>query len=332
MLGSVSEGLQAEIGFALIVEGGQANDEGGSSSESPPSPKYSDMLNADVTLLSSDLVKFRVHKAVLATSSPLFRDMFSLPQPSNDESTGELPMMPLTEDAAVLNGLISMLYPVPPEIPKSNDAILALLSAAQKYDMVAVQSSVRAEASRRALLSPPHAEVFRMYAIACSGRLIPEMESAARLTLDYPLTFESLGGALRSFEGRALQDLADFRRRCTNNIPFQLTAFLDRHTGPSKIWVGCPTAPAPERLPGWLEKVLWKNIACLDDFTHAIPAPSGFDKECLVALQAHVKEKGCHSCTKVYTLKGETFCSKIKNVLAQARNVQYLSSKGAPGV
>jgi hypothetical protein len=77
--------------------------------------------------------------------------MFSLPQPSNDESAGELPIVPVPEDATVLNSLVSMLYPVPPEIPKSYDAILALLSAAQKYDMVTVQSSIRAEASRRAI-------------------------------------------------------------------------------------------------------------------------------------------------------------------------------------
>ncbi|KAI0289279.1 hypothetical protein BC826DRAFT_939286 [Russula brevipes] len=217
------------------------------------------MSNADVILQSSDRVKFRVHRAVLATSSPTFRtmfspcDMLSLHLPSNGRPAGELPVVLVSEDAVVLNSLISMLYPVPPEIPKSNDAILALLSAAQKYDMVAVLSSIRAEASRRALLSPPHAEAFRMYAIAYSRRLIPEMESAARLTLDCPLTFESIGGALRSFEGRALQDLADFRTRCAHNIPSQLMLFLNHHIGLSNIWVGCPTAPTRGRLPGWFD-------------------------------------------------------------------------------
>jgi hypothetical protein len=240
MLGRVPEGLQAEIDFLLIVEGGQANDQVESSSETPPPLEYSDMLNADVTLLSSDLVKFRVHKAVLATSSPFFRDMFSLPQPSNDEPAGELPMVSVPEDAAVLNSLISMLYPVPPKIPKSYDAILSMISSAQKYDMVAVQSSIRAEVSCRAMLrSPPQAEAFRMYAIACSRRLFPEMETAARLTLDYPLTFKSLGGALRSFEGWALRDLVDFRTHCTSNLSSQSMPFLDQHDGPSKIWVGC---------------------------------------------------------------------------------------------
>jgi hypothetical protein len=332
VLGRVPKCLQAEIDLALIVGGGNANYQAESSSEPHPL-ECSDMFNADVILQSSDLVKFRVHRAVLVTSSPFFRDMFSLPLLSNGEPAGELPVVPVPEDAAVLNGLISMLYPVPPEIPKSNDAILALLSSAQKYDMVAAQSSIRAEASRRALLSPPHAEAFRMYAIAYSRRLIPEMETAARLTLDYPLTFESLGGALRSFEGRALRDLADFRHRCTNRIPSQLMLFLNHHIGPSKIWVGCPTAPTRGRLPGWLQNMLMTKIAHLKmAFRYGIPTPSEFDQEYIAALRAHVKENDCHFCAKVHILDGESFCSEIKKMLAEARNVPYLSSEGAPGV
>jgi hypothetical protein len=150
-LGKGPEGLQAEMNFALIDGEGKADDQIKPSSEAHPPLKYSDMLNADVILQSSDLVKFRVHKAVLVTSSPFFRDMFSLPQPSNDEPAGDLPIVPVPEDAAVLNSLISILYHGPPEIPKSNDAILALLSSAEKYDMVTVQSSIRAEVGRSAM-------------------------------------------------------------------------------------------------------------------------------------------------------------------------------------
>ncbi|KAI0289278.1 hypothetical protein BC826DRAFT_1107139 [Russula brevipes] len=310
MSGRDPEGLQAEMSFALIDEG-KVDDQVKLPSDTHPPLNYSDMSNADVTLQSSDLVKFRVHKAVLATSSPFFRDMFSLPQPSNDEPAGELPMVPLPEDAA------------------SNDAILALLSAAQKYDMVAVQSSIRAEASRRVLLSLPRAEAFRMYAVACSRGLIPEMETAARLTLDYRLTFESLGKELRSFEGWALRDLANFRRRCTSNLSSQLMPFLDQH-GPSKIWVGCPTAPTRGRLPGWLEKFLRVKIERMDDFAHAIPTPSKLGGEYFANLQLHVTRYDCHFCTKVHTLTGEEFWSKIKKTLVEARNVPYLSSEGAP--
>jgi hypothetical protein len=289
------------------------------------------MPNADVILQSSDLVKFRVHRGVLVTSSPFFRDMFSLPQLSNDgpAGPGELPILPVPESAAVLNSLISMLYPVPPEIPKSNDAILALLSAAQKYDMVTVQSSIRAEASRSAWLSLPQAQAFRMYAIACSRRLIPEMEISARLTLDYPLTFESLGGALRSFEGWALRDLADFRTRCTRVLSSQLLQVLDTEDGPSKIWVGCPAALTAS---GWFDVMKRMKIPQLDDFACAIQTPSGFDKEYFTTLQVHVNDSDCHFCMKAHTLNGEVFCSAIKKTLAEVRNVPYLSSDVAPRV
>jgi hypothetical protein len=92
------------------------------------------MPNADVILQSSDLVPFRVHKSVLVASSPFFSDMFSLPQP-NDAAPNELPVVNLSENAEVLNSLISMLYPVPPEVPRSSYYILLLLAAAEKYDM-----------------------------------------------------------------------------------------------------------------------------------------------------------------------------------------------------
>jgi hypothetical protein len=138
MLGGVPKGLQAEIDFVLIVEGGNANDQAQSFGKPHPL-EYLDIFNADVILQLSDLVKFCVHKVVLFTLSPFFRDMFSLPLPSNGEPAGELPIIPVPEDAVVLNSLISMLYPVPTKIPKSIDTILALLSAAQKYDMVVVQ-------------------------------------------------------------------------------------------------------------------------------------------------------------------------------------------------
>ena len=42
------------------------------------------------------------------------------------------------------------------------------------------------------------------------------MESSACLTLGQSLTFKNLGVALRSFEGRALRDLADSRLRRLN--------------------------------------------------------------------------------------------------------------------
>ncbi|KAF8257478.1 hypothetical protein EI94DRAFT_1422306, partial [Lactarius quietus] len=175
------------------------------------------MPDADVILQSSDFVNFRIRKSILATSSPFFSDLFSLPQPSDHEVIDGLPVVHLSEDAEVLNSLVTMLYPISPEIPDSMDQILTLLATCQKYDMVTVQSSIRAEISRKKLLSPTGTESFRVFAIACRKRLIPKMKEAARLTLGHLITFEYVGDALRLFNGWALLDLFHFHSHCRDS-------------------------------------------------------------------------------------------------------------------
>ncbi len=146
-------------------------------------------------------------------SSPFFKDLLSLPQPPDGELVDGLPVVALSEDAGLLNSLISLLYPTSPIIPGSYEMVFALLAACQKYDMKSVQSDIRDGINLGRFPVPVEAEGFSAYAIASSMGLIPEMENAARLTLGYPMTFESLGEGLRSFKGRALCDLVRYRKR-----------------------------------------------------------------------------------------------------------------------
>jgi hypothetical protein len=168
--------------------------------------------------------------------------MFSLPQQSENlnETVDGLPVVRLSEDAELVRALITVLYPISPEIPTSYERGLALLAAAQKYDMSAVQSSIRAGLARRELHAPTEGQAFREFAISSNNKLSPEMGTAARLTLDFPLTFEALGDGLRLFKGLALRDLVGFRKKCRDNIVSCLESYLDAHSGPSNIWVGCP--------------------------------------------------------------------------------------------
>ncbi|KAH9000551.1 hypothetical protein EDB86DRAFT_2801869 [Lactarius hatsudake] len=161
------------------------------------------MQGADVILQSSDLISFRVHKSTMAISSPFFSDLFSLPQPPNSEVIDGLPVVRVSEDAEVLHSLLTLLYPIPSAIPDSYEKALALLAASQEYNMDTVSSAVRCE-----ICLPTTEEAFRAYAITNSKKLIPEMETAARLTLDHPMTFETIADALPLFKGSALQDLA----------------------------------------------------------------------------------------------------------------------------
>ena len=184
-------------------------------SDSPSSsvPSCLDIPDANIIIRSSDQINLRVHKSVLALSSPFFKDLLSLPQPRDEEVVDGLQVVQLSEDADLLHSLISFFYPVSHVMPQagSYERVFALLAACQKYDMVPVQSYIRAETKRGTFPSPAEAEAFSAYAIASSMHLVPEMENAARLTLGQPMTFQSLGEGLRSFKGRALCDLVRYR-------------------------------------------------------------------------------------------------------------------------
>ena len=193
--------------------------------------------------------------------------------------------------------------------------------------MVQVQSFIRDKVNC-GYPAPIGADAFRAYAIASSKGLIPEMEKVARLTLDHPMTFETLGEALRLFDGCSLRDLARFRRRCSDRLVRCLETFLGVHTaGPSRIWLGCPdaTRSTPRRkseppiLPSWLLQVLTRSRDSLNlqVFTHPLPAPSSICEEYLAAIQNHT---GCAFCSGVYVMKGLTFCTELENKLTQARD------------
>ena len=311
-----------------------------------PLPDCLDLSEADVIVRTLDHTSFPVHKSVLASSSWVFRDMFALPQSPNNEMVNELPVVDISEDAELVRSLITVLYPIPSEIPASYDRILALLAAAQKYDMGAVQSSIRAEVTRRPPPSLHGPRAFRAYAIASSSGLIPEMDMAARLTLDQPMTFEHLGDELRLFEGRALSELSRFRKAYRDNLVSWFKSFLDIDSGSSKIWVGCPTKElsattgslfraahslnhhsrndhpkSPPTLPTWVHKLFTSQIEELKQatFTRPLIQSSTIREKYLEALRGHAAPDRCTFCLGVHAIKGEWYCIQLEQGLAHAR-------------
>ncbi|KAH9174334.1 hypothetical protein EDB89DRAFT_565909 [Lactarius sanguifluus] len=87
-----------------------------------PLPESLDLSEADVIVRTSDLTTFLAHKSVLASSSWVFRDMFTLPWPPNNEMVNGLPVVDISEDAGLVRSLITMLYPIPSELPASYDS------------------------------------------------------------------------------------------------------------------------------------------------------------------------------------------------------------------
>ena len=52
-------------------------------------------------------------------SSPFFEDLLFLSRPPDEEFVDGLPFVQLSENAALLNSLVSLLYSIPPVIPGS---------------------------------------------------------------------------------------------------------------------------------------------------------------------------------------------------------------------
>ena len=278
--------------------------------------------DADVVLRSSDFVTFRVHKSILASSSQFFKDMFSLPQPPDSDMVDGLSVVPLSEDAEIVRGLITMVYPIFPEIPASYEKVLALLGAAEKYDMPSVLYSIRAEVAYERSTAPVMAHPLRAYAIAFSSGLEDETRTAARLALDYPLTFEALGDDLPLFSGSALRSLAEYRKKCRDSVVSCLELFLDVRSNPSNIWVGCPRTKTESGRPWWLHSLFTEEIkASIQYFNNSLLQPSSIREKYLAALMKHAPDKHCcMTCLLVHAHKGERYCSQLEQLLTRARN------------
>lgn len=295
-----------------------------------PLPECLDRREADVVIRSSDNTNFLVHKAILASSSSVFRDMFSLPQSPNSETVDGLPVVDISEDAELVRSLITILYPIPSELPGLYDRILALLAAAQKYDMGAVQASIRGEVARRQLPELNGKQAFRAYAIAGSSMLIPEMNLTASLTFGSPMSFEYLGCDLQLFEQWTLHDLASVRRRCRDKLVTCFESFLDPLNGPSHVWAGCHGNKAKpsvkDAIPTWVQDLFKQQIKELkEDFTRPLISPSSIRAKYLEALRRHAASGRCGNCIERHALKGEDYCVQLEQAIARAHVVSHSS-------
>lgn len=135
--------------------------------------------SADVGLRSSDNVDFHVHKALLALASPIFADLFSVPQPpvpcaEDLHPLLNIPLIRLTEDSTTLDALLRLLYPVPDPALRDASQIASVREAAVKYEMGEAMMLME-----RALREEVEREPLRAYAVACRTGLEDVARAAA---------------------------------------------------------------------------------------------------------------------------------------------------------
>ncbi|KAI0255772.1 hypothetical protein BJV78DRAFT_1107957, partial [Lactifluus subvellereus] len=142
-----------------------------------------DDTRADVILRSSDGVNFRVFKIILSLASPIFADMFSIPQPPSNEFHTEPSVVVLSEDSKTLDFVLRHLYPVehPTEI-ELRDAC-TLIEFARKYQVKVLEPVVA-----RSLMNAIESDPTGVYAIAVTYGEADIAIMAARSSLKRPIS------------------------------------------------------------------------------------------------------------------------------------------------
>ncbi len=104
----------------------------------PPPRSPLSFPDGDIILRSADGVDLRLHTTLLSVASPFFRDMFSLPQTSN-----EVQMIEMTEKADVLVAILRVIYPLEEPVPYPSKLALDVYKAADKLQITRVQPLAR---------------------------------------------------------------------------------------------------------------------------------------------------------------------------------------------
>ncbi|OBZ74233.1 hypothetical protein A0H81_06323 [Grifola frondosa] len=148
---------------------------------------------ADVILRSYDHIDFYVRSAILAEASPIFETMFTLPQPTTDsqDSKDGRAVIVVAEDSRTLECLLRLCYPITDPAITKLEEVVAVLSAAIKYEMEEAAALMKKE-----LLSFAPRCPLKIWAIACRM----ELEAVARSAATH-LLGKSLDLSMEDMEG-----------------------------------------------------------------------------------------------------------------------------------
>ena len=162
--------------------------------------------DADVVIRAAGTRDFRVHKLVLSLASPIFKDMFTVPQlPTNTPDT--LPHVDVDESAETWEKILRTTYPMSnPAIDDLGD-LESLLLAAKKYEMqFVIDSYVKGLEDRGFIQQDP----LRLYAIACACGLEDQAKHVARSAELLMVTGHTDAGDLRGLTVGSYHNLVSF--------------------------------------------------------------------------------------------------------------------------
>ncbi|KZT04154.1 uncharacterized protein LAESUDRAFT_728364 [Laetiporus sulphureus 93-53] len=134
--------------------------------------------SADIVVLSSDGIRFRVYRNILELASPVFADMLrnSGASDGHPEPSTELPLVRVAEDGRTVHALLQLCYPMEAPDVEGFDAAHALLSAVKKYGVTSALAW-----AKRSWVEQMKSDALRACLLAMQMGWEDETEEAVRL-------------------------------------------------------------------------------------------------------------------------------------------------------
>ncbi|KAG1774129.1 hypothetical protein EV702DRAFT_547188 [Suillus placidus] len=165
-----------------------------------------DNPDGDIILRSTtDRVDFHTFKFILSLMSPMFKEMFTLPQNGLQSGISSVPVIPVAESSATLESLLLHYYPAAtPKAFSSFSHAVAVMEAAKKYDMQVVLS----RAVDRVFTQFIPDRILELYALFCQFGWQDHAQMAATRALE----IKDLGRPSHVFKGMRNITAFDYHR------------------------------------------------------------------------------------------------------------------------
>ena len=257
--------------------------------------------DADIILRSRDHREFRVLKLDITRASTVLREAIQDALSSTTASTTpSLPYVQLSDSADTLSSLLSFILPMPPILPSTVEQTMLLLSAAQRYQMTFILGYIRGAI---ALQDPPFVRqetALQVYSLAQTHGLRQEALHAARATLAFSFTLESLEDKIGATPLVDLHGLWKYHQRVRTYLADDLTAFKT-----SGIPNEMTNQPCGYGILTWLGEY-FESIA---------KSPAFFDTtEFHMFLSRHTRASGC-GCVNIPSRVIRTFWMALTRVV-----------------
>jgi hypothetical protein len=131
--------------------------------------------DADVILRTSGGKEFHAHKLVLSLASPVFRDMFSVPQPPAESSQTLIDTVGVDDPPEALDLFLQIIYPITNPPISDVETLASILRIADKYD-----AKVAPDIHKNYLPSMRGNSPLQTYAILCVSGDEKEAEAVVR--------------------------------------------------------------------------------------------------------------------------------------------------------